>query len=810
MLKFNRFLCLFLSLLLIITVLTPSAFALVVPGQYAGYYGDVNDDYTVDATDALLALRRAVGKITLDKKQFSSADVDGNRAIDASDALLILKYSVGKVETFPLGRFYDAYSVSEEGYVDCDATYTAYKQSDFDYDFSSSVNGAYANDTTADCSFVMDTTGLAEKTIYQISYKVLGNWDKERLFYSFQGLLNRDFGRDSQHTSLLYATVEDADKNWLKYMREEGSVFADYTIQTINSWDEFCTVFAHQLKDCGLVLWDGNVPATANVAATICGLDGYLPVLAESPLHAQLVDKGLEEKQSLVGLFQDGNKGKPLAGTSVKSSGSAKNDAYRWALEKYFDRCSANYLAYTLDGAITLYGYAAYPDHPLASWWDDHCLSNHDYLIARRCFFFDLSPYEEEICDDPAQQYLVSYACPHCHVTKYYDFDDFLMIDDPICKACYQSFSPDFDLVEETMMSGLGTDRETMLMIFDARYQRAKGAMGQLMGFPPWWVKYTSHDGRGEKAPTWIEWLYCELISCYNLAKEADAAYPSSMANGSAYYKYVPLVEKYENNWEAYRNKEKIKYNKDTMYFTIYVGDYDSSAWLKSYVNEFWIKNGRQRGQIPLTWCFNPNLSNRVPMVFDYVYSHKLEDEFITAGDSGAGYVIPSGLFGGMTLAYADMERPEANGNGDVMWANYCKKFYERFDMKATGFIINGANSLSTDILGMFNSFAPMGSLHNDSDVPMALYKGVPYVYCYNEVNYGTDTSVLYDHAWKMKQEGINFSAYRTICQSPVDITSIVWALEQYSEAQEQKMEYVELHTFLDLAKQSGQGEVIR
>ena len=89
-------------------------------------------------------------------------------------------------------------------------------------------------------------------------------------------------------------------------------------------------------------------------------------------------------------------------------------------------------------------------------------------------------------------------------------------------------------------------------MIFDRRYQRANGAIGQLMGFPPWWIKYTTHSDQGSKEGTWIEWLYCEYITCYNLAKEADAAHPCSMANGSAYYKYVPLQESYSNNFEEY------------------------------------------------------------------------------------------------------------------------------------------------------------------------------------------------------------------------------------------------------------------
>ena len=40
-----------------------------------------------------------------------------------------------------------------------------------------------------------------------------------------------------------------------------------------------------------------------------------------------------------------------IPGTDIPSTGSAKNDAYRWAAARYLDtgRCSREYLAYYLD-----------------------------------------------------------------------------------------------------------------------------------------------------------------------------------------------------------------------------------------------------------------------------------------------------------------------------------------------------------------------------------------------------------------------------------------------------------------------------
>ena len=68
-----------------------------------------------------------------------------------------------------------------------------------------------------------------------------------------------------------------------------------------------------------------------------------------------------------------------------------------------------------------------------------------------------------------------------------------------------------------------GTDHATFIMILQKRYERAKGAMGQMMGFPPWWIKYTvdtpgdtGHNGK--LGGPQLEWLFCEYITSYNMA----------------------------------------------------------------------------------------------------------------------------------------------------------------------------------------------------------------------------------------------------------------------------------------------------
>ena len=225
------------------------------------------------------------------------------------------------------------------------------------------------------------------------------------------------------------------------------------------------------------------------------------------------------------------------------------------------DRCSAYYVGYILDGGVTI------PDN----YWSQrnyaqfNCIENFDYLIARQAFCFDLNPNPNDVvCDDPSQP--------------------------------------------------AGTDHATFIMILQKRYERAKGAMGQMMGFPPWWIKYTvdtpgdtGHNGK--LGGPQLEWLFCEYITSYNMAMEADAAHPCSMSNGSFMYKYRVTATEFKNT--DTKEEDMLTFDSNKRYFTMYVGDYDSSAWMKNYLANFWRDSAR--GTLPLMHpgCLGIHLRNQ-------------------------------------------------------------------------------------------------------------------------------------------------------------------------------------------------------
>ena len=238
-----------------------------------------------------------------------------------------------------------------------------------------------------------------------------------------------------------------------------------------------------------------------------------------------------------------------------------------------------------------------------------------------------------------------------------------------------------------------------------------------------------------------------------------------------------------------------------TKYVTFYGGDYDSAAWLKLHVMNFW--QDPARGTLPINWAFNPNLSERAPMVFDYIHENLTDNDFFSAGDTGAGYVIPAALYESCSLR----ELPD----GSKAWAEHCAYYYDKFDLDNTGFIINGHYPMTTEIMKTFSEFSPVGNFHNCPATLMASYNGVPFVYLHNGVSgkinsYEGSAQAMYNHIFG-RMKDYNFAGFRNVCDSPSDTKRLVERFLEYAKEKnpDYDYEYVDTYTFFDLLHQSGQ-----
>ena len=560
--------------------------------------------------------------------------------------------------------------------------------------------------------------------------------DMVRLYTSLQGRLNKAARKTGR---FVYQMYDPTDEFWLDYISGEGKMLNHCAVTELSTWDELWAALGDDIKAAGLVVWDPNAPATANVAATVCSVDGYLPVRYDTDadsLYTWLTSNGVEVKLDLVGKFT-GKKGTKIPDTDLDSSGSVKCDPYLWALELYMDKCSSTMLAYALDGASQVAANSVYQKAEQTTPAYNQ-LYSHDYYIYNECFFIDLTCVSTETpCDDPNQP-----------------------------RAC---------------------DSKTLAKILETMQKRNEGQFTKLMGFPPWYMKYTTHLGNGKTEPVALEWQFVAFITEYNFIKEADAAHPAWMTNASVYCQYDTSATEFVNNDVTVTET----YEENVRYFSIYIGDYDSSAWLKNMVpGNFTDPN---RGQVPLMWAFNPNLSDRVPMIFDYVYENKTSLDYFTTGDTGAGYVFPSRL--------KDLD----------MWVEYNKKYLSKFDMDIVGFIIDD-RALSLDILKAYGQITAEGAFTNQgtfaSDYLTVLDRQTVFLRMW-DIYPNNEKTHLEEMYQQFERYGTyNFAAFRTIVQSTTSIVNCAKEFEAYANAKGDgyTYKYVDTYTLFDLIRQSGQG----
>jgi hypothetical protein len=495
-------------------------------------------------------------------------------------------------------------------------------------------------------------------------------WDTVHVLAALQGLANRE--KPQFHLFYCSEFGVDTDQFWFDWFRGEDGWLKPAEIRRLESLEDAVRTFRKSFR--GLVVYDPAVPATAIVASTAAGCEKLLPVrysLAAGSIYDRLVRQmRLPVKLWLVhpdGTSRFTGQGQ-LQDSDDPSSGSAKVDAHRWALKRYLlgRRCEPGLAAYYVD--------SFWLQNPRAGGPTLHTLSNHDYFIARRAFFFDLSPWGDEVPnDDPHQP--------------------------------------------------LGLDRKAFLEVMRALYDRAGGGLIKVGGFTPWPYKYTSHSkppGKHDGVPT--EWEFGRLISQFNGYMEADAAGLGGMANAS-FYRHYPLAERYPqpnpkptvSQWQAQGHLTAEGKVANKLFVGHYVGDYDAPSWLYKAVPAFFPDPAR--GKVPLGWAFDPSLADRAPQALVYAYRHATTNDFFIAGDSGAGYLNPRAL----------TVRPDSGlPSGLQVWTEHCRRYYERWGMTITGFMLDGSGGASTEAeFAAYRSFSPDGAGTHYTERP-ALRSGMP------------------------------------------------------------------------------------
>ncbi len=343
----------------------------------------------------------------------------------------------------------------------------------------------------------------------------------------------------------------------------------------------------------------------------------------------------------------------------------------------------------------------------------------------------------------------------------------------------------------------LGADRAAFLEVLRALYDRSKGSVIQVGGFPPWPFKYTDgcippcrHGG------VETEWEFGRLISQFNGYMEADAAGLGALANAS-FYRHYPLAARYpqpnpkpsRTTWRSRGYVSTAGKVAPQVYVGHYVGDYDAPSWLYQAVPAFF--RDPARGQTPLGWAFDPNLADRVPQALAYAYRHAGTNDFFIAGDSGAGYLNPRAL----------TVRPESGlPSGLVPWAEHCRVYYARWGLSITGFVLDGSAGASTDTeFAAYQRFSPDGAGTHFEKGP-AVHAGLPTC---PERDLPNDVkkaaSIIADLARQQPQGQPGFLWARSILRTPRWYANLSQCLaEKYPDA---RVAVVDPYTFFGLVR---------
>jgi hypothetical protein len=587
-------------------------------------------------------------------------------------------------------------------------------------------------------------------------------WDTLQVATCIQGIVNRD----SANVFIRFLPAED--DFWWNYLRDENGWLAKRPVILVRDVAVLLQRFAPQIK--GVVLYNEQVGAAANVANTIAGVEDRVALrydAAAGSLYSQLSQLPDFPKDVLKLYQADGSPlftGKGMIpGTSIPSTGSAKNDAYRWAAVRYLDtgRCSRDYLAYYLDSFWLDHPTAAGPRDVLAN----STVENHDFFISHRAFFFDLGVYGD--------------AAP---------------VDDP--------------------NQPLGTDRETLISLLRSMNHLAHGQILTIGGFLPWAWKYVGptgtgpHDFKGSGGkhhPVHNEWELARLASAYNFVMDADALGFSGLANAS-FYQHFPLKEHYPQNprpaladLRAHGLVLPDGSVKNAAYVAFYMGDYDSSAWLARSVPRWW--TDPKHGKIACNWAFDPNLDRRVPQALDYVRTHQSTNDWFISGDCGAGYLNP----GMLTAPRLDSAVPD----GWPAWTQRNLEYFHRYDLTITGFIIEGfAPFMGSRGFDEYAKFSPDGLMIQTESKTIGLvglHRGtLPYVRHRLDLDgspaqAGATLAAQVGREQKAFAGGPQFLMARTILKSPT------WHAETMAAAKAapggERIEFVDADTFFLLLK---------
>lgn len=331
----------------------------------------------------------------------------------------------------------------------------------------------------------------------------------------------------------------------------------------------------------------------------------------------------------------------------------------------------------------------------------------------------------------------------------------------------------------------VGCDLETYRQMLQTQYELTDGKqMTEVAGFFSF-AKYSVY-GRPESrhGDVATEWETVWLITPYNCYQNTATEF----CYNQSFHTQYSLHELKQNEKPEKRELE------NKTYLAFLMADYDSAFPLYFYLPGYW--NDPRRGELPLAWGINPNLSVPYPDLVSYFYETRTENDYFCADASAAGYFNPSRI----------LEK-----HWDMV-TEHNRRYYEKLDLSLSPMILDWG-PLSTKVKEEFRKFSPDGiativcDFHNEGARPESrhVFEGMTVDSLYN----GFDTSSSDAGAWSLhqglpttgKQTGPQFLLVRAVWTSPTLICESVEKLQKMCPGLD--IEVVDMYTYFDLLGQA-------
>lgn len=379
-------------------------------------------------------------------------------------------------------------------------------------------------------------------------------------------------------------------------------------------------------------------------------------------------------------------------------------------------------------------------------------------------------------------------------------------------KAFFWDLSPDATIAPiDDRTQPVGSDVATLKAILLAQAQQADAAAENgngtgiytVGGFVPWYLKYTSYaDPHSSMEPVTAEWTMVEIISTYHGQTDADAFGTVGLSNASI-FSHVPLDTSLEQNNDKGEDSTVV-YDADTAYIMFFMGDWDGAAWVNGILPIIWEESQTDAAEnpndpIPLAWPINSCLADRIPQMYNMLYSTAGSADYFVTGDNGTGYLNPMFLEGEYVPTGLDNYLDE--------WVAHNVAANEKFDLDITGFLIEGTLSNSTGstetVRQAYSQMTPYGVISSNAyDNIVVGDNTTPFPKMYSLTNMRTEEdrqTAANTIAGNIKFDG-QFFVYRSVKASRANIRDTLELLEAQNPGI--KYEVVDPYTYMELYAQ--------